>query len=141
MYVIYIENHKALTGNQLKGIESWKYGQYKLEITVLLQAYFDKSNPPPDNKKYMRVEFVLGRKGVLDKDNLWFSAKPWLDVLQQDFMLHEDPFVTSEPTFRPVIKDDSPKYIDLQCSQVKGKKYFVEIILLPTRYNAPYCPQ
>ena len=136
-YMIYIEGYKYPTGNQIKGMRSWEYAKERETIRQHLARYFAQNAAPPSNKYYMKVHCTLGRKGMLDKDNGYTTVKPWLDMLQEEFPFHDDPFESDQAVMRPVIRDDSPRYIDLQVDIEVGRKYFMKIVLTPTDQIAP----
>jgi hypothetical protein len=136
-YEIYIEGYKYPTGNQIKGMRSWEYAQVRDTIKQHLARYFAQRSAPPNNKYYMEVHCTLGRKKLMDLDNMYTTMKPWLDMLQKSFLFYDDPFDSDIAVLRPVIRDDSPKYINLKVDIEVGRKYFMKIVLTPTDQIAP----
>lgn len=118
-------NIRALGGNQMKGIEWWRYKKHKDNIRLLLREELKHLPSPPISKRH-RVEYHRIGKRFMDADNLAAGAKPFLDVLQEEHMLYDDPF---SPKARPIISGDSPKEIEAVFSQSVGAGYAVVISL------------
>lgn len=116
---------RALGGNQMKGIEWWRYKKHKDEIRILLEDALKRTAPPPKGDRH-RVEYHRIGKRFMDADNLAAGAKPFLDVLQEEHLLYDDPF---SPKARPIISGDSPKEIEAVFSQSVGAGYAVVISL------------
>lgn len=127
MYIIDIP-YRTPGGNELKGMESWRYKKVKNEIRILLNEYFTRNLPPTFTGK-VKVCFTRYGKKSMDRDNLWFTPKPWLDILQEEFALqHPDPFVDKViPRF--IIEDDSSEYIDLTVNQVTGRHQPYKVVI------------
>lgn len=72
---------------------------YKLVLDYLWEKGIERYD------KKVRVEYDRYSKGKLDRDNLYASAKAWLDALKKI----------------GVIVDDSDDWIDLVCTNKKGE--------------------
>ena len=98
----------------------------------MLARFFDNHGPPPKAEKFY-IHFHRTGKRLMDRDNLVFMGKPWLDVLQEKFNLQSEDVFEDKIEVRPVIRDDSPGYCALEYSQETGDHYKVSILLVPYR--------
>lgn len=121
--------YRAHGGNKLKGVRRWEYKKMKQEIRALMQDFFDK-NPAPPKSKLWHIRFERVGKKLMDYDNLVFSGKPFMDILQEKFLFQEDGWEDSIIA-RPVIWDDAPNYVEVSYTQRVGERYKVRITLLP----------
>jgi hypothetical protein len=97
--------------NRRRG-EHWsKTSKYAKYWKALVRASFDNGHKPQTRR--CKVTISQMRKRLLDRDNLFSSCKPITDAL----------------TFWKLIKDDSEKWIDLDCRQVVGKEKITIVII------------
>ena len=89
----------------------WKRPAYRRYWHGLVRAAIDNSHNPCNQR--MRVVISQMRRRKLDRDNLWASNKIVLDAL----------------TAWKLIKDDSEKWIELDCTQVVGKEKWTIITI------------
>lgn len=84
-------------------LRSYKKRETKERIRKVIHAELWKHGMP--NFESATVIYRRYSRQVMDKDNCYFSAKVWIDRLVE----------------YGVIKDDNPKYLDLQCESIQGK--------------------
>jgi hypothetical protein len=97
--------------NKRRG-EHWGAAKrYKDYWVKMVRTAIDNSHKPC--KTRMRVSISMMRKRKLDPDNLVASCKPLIDSL----------------VYWKLIKDDSEKWIELDCRQVVGKEKITIVVI------------